>query len=85
MPNYTYACPNHGEFTLNQSMNADHDSAVCPNCNATSNRVFVPFHTYQLDSKLKKKIESGAEPKVMKRENLPLQQKQKTNQRPWMV
>lgn len=75
MPNYTYACPSHGEFTLNQSMNENHDSAVCPNCKATSNRVFVPFQTYKLDSKLKKKIESGKEPKVVKRDKLPLQQK----------
>lgn len=85
MPNYTYACPSHGEFTLNQSMNENHDSAVCPNCKATSDRVFVPFQTYKLDSKLKKKIESGKEPKVVKRDKLPLQQKNNKNPRPWMV
>lgn len=86
MPNYTYACAHHGEFTLNQSMNENHDYAVCPDCNQNAKRVFVPFNTSKMDSKLKRRIESGQEPKVVSHNKLPNKSKQQsTHNRPWMV
>lgn len=85
MPNYTYTCENHGEFTLNQSMHDNHDFAVCPDCNQKSNRVFIPFGTTKIDSKLKKRIEAGQTPRLVSQKQLPNKQKQPSNKRPWMV
>lgn len=86
MPNYTYACPDHGEFTLNQSMNDNHDFAVCPDCHQDAKRVFIPFHTSKIDSKLNKRIEAGQEPRIVSKDKLPTQQKRRVpNNRPWMI
>ncbi|MCJ1655312.1 zinc ribbon domain-containing protein [Staphylococcus sp. NRL 16/872] len=86
MPNYTYNCTNCGEFTLRQSMNVQHDTAKCPTCDAESIRVFNSFQTYRMDGKLKKRIERGQEPRLVKRDQLP-QIKPKANRtaRPWMA
>ncbi|WP_326492487.1 FmdB family zinc ribbon protein [Staphylococcus pettenkoferi] len=56
MPNYTYECPDCAEFTIRQSMNANHDEAECPKCGQRSTRVFSAPQTGRMDSKLKKRI-----------------------------
>lgn len=86
MPNYTYHCPNCHDFTIRQSMHENHDKVQCPNCNLTSKRVFNAFQTMRMDTKLKKRIERGQEPRLVKSENLPKQQrKSNKNSRPWMT
>lgn len=86
MPNYTYECPDCAEFTIRQSMNANHDEAECPKCGQRSTRVFSAPQTGRMDSKLKKRIERGQEPRLIKGKDLPKQQKKPNkNARPWMT
>ncbi|MCU5746257.1 zinc ribbon domain-containing protein [Staphylococcus sp. SQ8-PEA] len=86
MPNYTYNCPNCTEFTIRQSMNDNHDIAKCPQCGAEAKRVFNTIQTTRMDSKLKKRIERGQEPRLVKGKDLPKQQRQPNkNARPWMT
>ncbi|MGV3274119.1 FmdB family zinc ribbon protein [Staphylococcus sp. 11261D007BR] len=87
MPNYTYECEQCGPFTLRQRMSEQHETTPCPSCERDAKRVFVAFQTYQLDSRVKKRIEKGQTPRVVKRENLPKQQKpsRPSATRPWMV
>ncbi|WP_251943630.1 FmdB family zinc ribbon protein [Staphylococcus sp. Marseille-Q5304] len=86
MPQYTYACPKCDEFTLKQSINDSHETASCPTCGSMSKRVFTAFQTNTMNTKLKKRIEQGQEPKVVSKDKLPKQQR-KTPQapRPWMA
>ncbi|WP_367008724.1 hypothetical protein V6C87_01005 [Staphylococcus capitis subsp. urealyticus] len=52
----------------------------------TAIRVFNAFQTYKLDSKLKKRIERGHEPRVVPKTNSPKTRRKKAIQgRPWMA
>ncbi|MCJ0929845.1 hypothetical protein MST22_01545 [Virgibacillus halodenitrificans] len=46
-------------------------STACPTCNTIAKRVFKPPMTLRMDSKVKKRIENGMKPRVVKKENMP--------------
>lgn len=86
MPRYSYHCPQCGDFTVQQSMNEQHDTFNCPTCDTTAQRVFQAFQTYHMNQKLKKRIERGQEPRVMTKNQLPtMRTKTFTGGRPWMA
>lgn len=85
MPQYTYECTNCGEFTLRQSMKEQHDTALCPQCQNESKRVFSTFQTYKMDGQLKQRIERGQQPRVVSKDQLPKMTPRPTKaSRPWM-
>lgn len=86
MPNYSYTCKNCGTFTIRQRISEQHETASCPSCQHTAKREFVAFQTYKMDTRVKQRIERGQQPRLVKREALPVQQR--TSQqitRPWMA
>lgn len=86
MPNYTYLCKACGPFTLRQSMQASHEKATCPSCHQVAKRQFTPFQTYQMDKKVKERIEKGQQPRRVKRDELPQSgNRPNTVTRPWMA
>lgn len=86
MPNYTCHCPNCHDFTIRQSMNENHNEVQCPGYGTTSKRIFNAIQTMKMDTKLKKRIERGQAPRLVKSEDLPKQQrKPNKNSRPWMT
>lgn len=86
MPNYSYTCEVCGTFTIRQRISEQHETAACPSCERTAKREFVAFQTYKMDARVKKRIEQGQQPRTMKKEDLPMQQRRSSqNTRPWMV
>ncbi|HLR69381.1 FmdB family zinc ribbon protein [Virgibacillus alimentarius] len=87
MANYTFRCVKCGEFTLwYQGMRGNKREAYCPDCNTLSKRLFKPPITFRLDSRVKNRIESGMEPKIVKREDMPQNRKKRPNAaRPWQA
>lgn len=86
MPNYTYCCPTCGPFTVRQSIHDNHDVYCCPSCNTYAQRQFQAFQTYRLDANLKKRIELGQQPKIVKKEAIAKKATQQATQgRPWMA
>ncbi|UEX89599.1 zinc ribbon domain-containing protein [Staphylococcus ratti] len=86
MPNYTYLCKTCGSFTLRQSMQVSHEKASCPSCHQIAKRQFTTFQTYQMDKKLKQRIEKGQQPRRVKRDALTRGGKRaNTATRPWMA
>ncbi|HEC2172868.1 TPA: zinc ribbon domain-containing protein [Staphylococcus delphini] len=86
MPNYSYTCEVCGTFTIRQRISEQHETAPCPSCERTAKREFVAFQTYKMDDLVKRRIEKGQRPRLVKREDLPMQQRRSSqNTRPWMV
>lgn len=72
MANYTFRCENCGDFTeWHKSTQGNKQQAKCPDCNGIAKRVFMPPITFRMDSRVKRTIEGGMEPKLVKKENLP--------------
>lgn len=86
MPLYVFKCETCGEHTRKKSIHDNLSRDSCPTCSEETKRVYTPFMTNTLDRKLSKAIETGMEPKVMKKNEIPKSNlKQKTkNPRPWM-
>ncbi|MFO3689623.1 FmdB family zinc ribbon protein [Staphylococcus felis] len=86
MPNYSYTCASCGTFTIRQRMSAQHQTVECPTCSQMASREFQAFQTYQLDQQVKKRIERGQEPRIVKGKDLQSRTQQKQNvSRPWMI
>jgi len=67
-------------------MRGNRQAAACPQCEVTAPRVFTPPMTFQMDSNVKKRIERGMEPRLVKRADMPKKQQQKkTVSRPWQA
>lgn len=86
MPLYLFNCDTCGNYTRRKSIHDDLSNDTCPKCEKSSSRVYTTFMTNVIDKKLSKAIESGMEPKVMKKNELPksnIKSKNKVS-RPWM-
>lgn len=86
--NYTFYCKTCGHFTeWHQSMKGNKQQSICPECNAVAKRVFMPPITFRMNSTLKRTIEEGMEPKLVKKEDMPktpLKSKPRLT-RPWQA
>ena len=86
MPNYSYTCESCGTFTIRQRISEQHETALCPSFQHTARREFVAFQTYNMDPRVKRRIERGQQPRLVKRDALPVQQRQSQQMaRPWMA
>ncbi|MEJ7219335.1 zinc ribbon domain-containing protein [Staphylococcus gallinarum] len=89
MPNYTYNCVQCHEFTIKQSIHDNHDIATCPTCGNTAKRIFTSFQTYNMNPKVKKRIEAGQQPRLFSGDKLKVNTsstpRSQTNARPWMA
>ncbi|MFD1361866.1 zinc ribbon domain-containing protein [Lentibacillus salinarum] len=87
MPSYTFSCKKCGEFTLwFQHMRGTRQEVQCPECSEAAKRVFKPPITFNMDSRVKKRIEKGMEPRVVNKKDLPKNTKRNpTISRPWQA
>ncbi|CAM4205374.1 FmdB family zinc ribbon protein [Lacicoccus alkaliphilus] len=87
MPKYTFTCTTCGEYDVWKSMSADLANDFCPECGAGTIRKYDGFQVGRMDTKLKKRVEGGMTPKVVKKEALPQSniKELNANPRPWMV
>ncbi|MTV23131.1 FmdB family zinc ribbon protein [Staphylococcus delphini] len=86
MPNYSYTCEVCGTFTIRQRISEQHETAACPSCERTAKREFVAFQTYKMDDRVKRRIEKGQRPRLVKREDLPMKPRPSQRAtRPWMA
>ncbi|HLQ72997.1 MAG TPA: zinc ribbon domain-containing protein [Bacillota bacterium] len=92
MANYTFSCPNCGEFTeWHTSMQGNKQISSCPECEAEAKRVFLPPITFRMNSKLKTTIAEGMEPKLMTKDELPkvplkkVTRRRRETPRPWQA
>lgn len=89
MANYTFSCKTCGHFTeWHQSTRGNKQESSCPECNAIAKRVFMPPITFRMSSALKRTIEEGMEPKLVKREDMPktpLKKAKPRITRPWQA
>lgn len=88
MATYTFNCQLCGEFSeWHQSIKGNKQITTCPTCHAASKRVFKPPIIFQMDQTVKKQIERGMKPQLVKKQHLPstpIGSKTKTK-RPWQV
>jgi len=86
MPLYVFSCDTCGEYTRRKSIHDDLSKDNCPTCESLSNRVYTTFMMSVMDKKLSKAIESGMEPRVMRKSELPKSNIKSKNRisRPWM-
>ncbi|MEW9675770.1 zinc ribbon domain-containing protein [Lentibacillus sp. L22] len=87
MANYTFRCESCGEFTLwYQGMKGNKREAECPECKRKAKRLFKPPITFRMDSRVKKRVERGMEPRIVNKKDLPKGGKRKsTVSRPWQA
>ena len=88
MPYYSFRCQDCGEFTVwHRSSKGNKLEEECPTCSNIAKRVFTPPTVYRMDGKLKQTIESGMEPKLVKKENMPVKPKKRAAgaARPWQT
>jgi len=86
LPLYIFECKACGEYTRRKSIHENLSNDVCPECFKEARRVYTPFMTNRLEKKLSHAIESGMEPKIMKKSELPKSnlKKNQNSTRPWM-
>ena len=87
MPSYTFKCNSCGEFNVwFAGMNGNRQQSPCPDCQESARRVFLPPMTFRMDGKVKKSIERGMEPRLVKREEMPKKLKRRpSTARPWQA
>ncbi|SFF57833.1 putative regulatory protein, FmdB family [Halobacillus alkaliphilus] len=86
MPNYSFACDTCGEFTLWFAHMDGAQAARCPDCEGKAKRIYRAPMVQRMDSKVKKRVERGMEPRVVTRDQMPrTKQKLPTAARPWQA
>lgn len=92
MPFYTYKCNECGVYDEWKSSSAQfNEVSYCPLCRSVGKRVFQPPNILRTSHALRKRVENGAEPKLVKREELkgtPRHHHHHSHQqvaRPWQV
>ncbi|WP_017729424.1 zinc ribbon domain-containing protein [Halalkalibacterium ligniniphilum] len=91
MPFYTFECPQDGFYEEWHKSTATYNvQSFCPHCQQAGTRVFLPPNLILSPNAVRKRVEAGKEPKIVKKENLGgkprhQHQHQKTQQRPWQI
>ncbi|WP_252315186.1 zinc ribbon domain-containing protein [Sinobaca sp. H24] len=89
MPVYTFECGEGDRFDeFHSSTKGDKSRAVCPACGGEAKRLFFAPSVYKMNSTVKQKIDSGAEPTLRKKgepAGTPIRKKRPPVSRPWQI
>ncbi|KIL49762.1 FmdB family zinc ribbon protein [Jeotgalibacillus soli] len=91
MPFYTFECIQCGIYDeWHKSTASYNEEAKCPSCYQERKRVFLPPNLLFTSQALRKRVDSGMEPKIVKKENIggkPRHHHKHSQQpkRPWQI
>ncbi|MMZ55119.1 Zinc ribbon domain protein [compost metagenome] len=91
MPIYEYRCRECGDFEKWLTMQETGLSVECPTCDEQAERVFSAPGLMIMSHNIRKRIEYGAEPKVMSKQELDMKphyhrhSHKKEPSRPWQI
>ena len=90
MPTYEFLCDTCGPFEQRRSLNEAGDPMACPSCQTVAQRIYsTSGFIFTAGAALRRRIESGVQPTVVKRapseEPSPQKLQQSVHSRPWQL